>query len=1013
MTFQPLHLGLLLAPLALAVLVAALLLWLTKSPAVRNVAGLVFLIITPFALACACCLAFPMTLVSPAGLLLCIPLALALWVFRPPTTLLTTLRALAFLLVVYALAGVALRLPSRNGTVVVVADRSLSMPANSEAQQKEWIDLVQKHASSDDRLAVVSFGQDVLLEHHPDSTDKFGNFSPTIGRNASSLGEALETGLSLIPRDTPGRVLILSDGKWTGRDPAALAPLALSRDVGLDYRSQERLNVADLAIARIDAPSVVSTGESFLINAWVQVPAAQEIEFTLKKGDRTISTGKRKVTAGLNRLTFRDRGTIAGNQGYTLEVSAADEKERSKDPIPENNVAKILVGVGGPRPLLHLSETQRSGLASLMQEGGLQVRSRRPKQVNWTLEELSRYSAVVLENVPADQIGHVGMETLAAWVKETGSGLMMTGGRSSYGPGGYYKSPLEPILPVSMELRNEHRKLSLAICVALDRSGSMSVPVGGGKKKMDLANLGAAQVIDLLGPQDEFACFAVDTQAHEIAPLGKLTDKDAVRSKVLRIESQGGGIYMYVALAKAAETVMKATAGTKHIILFADAADAEEPGLPGNPNAYKDLLAKVTKAGITVSVIALGRETDQDANLCKDFAERGKGRCFFTDKPEELPRVFAQDTFVVARNTFVDEPTRIRHTPGLDLLTDQKLPSPDNLVLGGFNLCYLRPNANLASITLDEEYKAPVVASWRVGTGRVLCYTGEADGKYAGTVPKWDRVGDFYTSLARWTAGSTSPLKHNMLLTQEVREGVNLIQLHFDPERKGDPFSGLPKVSTLRGLAGHPPKLSTAALRWTGADTMALEVPLDGGETTLTTVDVPGHGPVSLSPVCLPYSPEFKPSQAERGTATLERLARATGGKERIELASIWQDLPRQPRQIPIGKWLAVAAAVLVLLEVFERRTLLLSALMRRRKKAASEAEPKPRETRRPAVARSQTPAAAAPASMPAIAAKDRVAPAEKEVVPPGPAPAAPRGEAAGIADALRKARQRAQKRTE
>ena len=41
----------------------------------------------------------------------------------------------------------------------------------------------------------------------------------------------------------------------------------------------------------------------------------------------------------------------------------------------------------------------------------------------------------------------------------------MTGGRSSYGPGGYYKSPLEPILPVSMELRNEHRKLSLAMVV--------------------------------------------------------------------------------------------------------------------------------------------------------------------------------------------------------------------------------------------------------------------------------------------------------------------------------------------------------------------------------------------------------------------------------------------------------------------------------------------------------------------------------------------------------------------
>ena len=80
------------------------------------------------------------------------------------------------------------------------------------------------------------------------------------------------------------------------------------------------------------------------------------------------------------------------------------------------------------------------------------------------------------------------MENLAAWVKGTGSGFMMTGGKNAYGPGGYFRSQLEPIMPVSMELRQEHRKLALAIVVAMDRSGSMAAPAGGGKTKMDLAN---------------------------------------------------------------------------------------------------------------------------------------------------------------------------------------------------------------------------------------------------------------------------------------------------------------------------------------------------------------------------------------------------------------------------------------------------------------------------------------------------------------------------------------------
>src|SRR6185369_2692902 len=115
------------------------------------------------------------------------------------------------------------------------------------------------------------------------------------------------------------------------------------------------------------------------------------------------------------------------------------------------------------------------------------------------------------------------------------------------------------------------------------------------------------------------------------------------------------------------------------------------------------------------------------------------------------------------------------------------------------------------------------------------------------------------------------------------------------------------------------PETTRGNLRWTGADTLSMEIPLTGTETTLTTVEVPGYGPVPLPPVCLPYSPEFKPDQNDRGLATLERLGRSTGGKERVEVAGIWKDLPRVPRMIPIGRWLLGLALGLLLVEVLER----------------------------------------------------------------------------------------------
>jgi uncharacterized membrane protein len=679
--------------------------------------------------------------------------------------------------------------------------------------------------------------------------------------------------------------------------------------VPIDFRLLERSAVADLAIARVDAPPSVGPNEAFLLTAWVRSPTAGKAICTLTRSGGEPIRRELDVVPGLNRVVFRDKAAESGNQSYSLTVESPGTTD---DPVPENNAARILVGVSGPKPVLHVTPNARSGLADLLRKGGLRVVARQAERCEWTLEELSKYSSVVLENVPAEKVGDAGMKTLAAWVRETGSGLMMTGGRHAYGPGGYYKSPLEPVMPVSMELRNEHRKLSMAIVVALDRSGSMAASAGGGKAKMDLANLGTVAVVDLLGPNDEIGVIAVDSEPHTVTELHKATDKPAIRDKVLRIQSMGGGIYVYEALVAAAKMIEPAKAGTRHIILFADAADAEQPG------DYKPLLEKIVGAGMTVSVVALGTEKDPDANLLKDIADRGKGRCFFTDKPEELPRLFAQDTFVVARNTFIDEPTPVRASPALPELLGRGFDLTKSV--GGYNLTYLRPEARLGAQTVDE-YNAPLVAAWQAGSGRVLCYTGEADGEFLGELGKWPEVGEWFSSLGRWTAGPAGGLGDGMLLTQDVRNGIAEVRLHLDPDRKADPFAGTPRASVLTATPGRPPTARKYDLRWEGLDTLSLSVPLQGTETVLATVDVPGQPPVSLPPACLPYSPEFRMPEGEPGGAVLARLARSTGGSERVDLAGLWKEMPRQARLVPAAPVLLLAAVVLLILEVLERRT--------------------------------------------------------------------------------------------
>ena len=145
-----------------------------------------------------------------------------------------------------------------------------------------------------------------------------------------------------------------------------------------------------------------------------------------------------------------------------------------------------------------------------------------------------------------------------------------------------------------MELKSEHRKLAVALAIAMDRSGSMSVGIGGGKTKMDLADSGAANAIDLLEPMDQVTVFAIDSEATKTIPLTRIENKKAeLGAKARKIRSSGGGIYVYVALKAAWEELKKSPAGTRHVILFSDANDSEEPG------DYKNLIKEPIGAQAT------------------------------------------------------------------------------------------------------------------------------------------------------------------------------------------------------------------------------------------------------------------------------------------------------------------------------------------------------------------------------------------------------------------------------
>ncbi len=863
---------------------------------------------------------------EPGWLLLLAPLILTFrWL--PGSRFLRIVHFAVAVVVILALARIELKLDSSRGHLIVVCDRSDSMPPANDSRLLETLGILEKARPSGSKLAIVGFGRQVVVERGI-GEGEFGGFTGAVDPSGSRLPEALRTALALVESDASARVLVVSDGLTDGTRLESAANEAAAREIPVDYRHVARSRAGDVAIERFDLPQTAASRESYLLSAWVTSDRNREVTFTLRREEKVLAQGTRGLQPGRNRLTFRDIAADAGVREYELLIDAGE------DETPENNRGRAVVSVSGPKPVLHVSEgTTR--LAALLREGGLDVETLTGEALQTrgvSLGLLGRYSAVVLENVSAQRLGTLGMETLAQWTTQAGNGLWITGGKNSYAVGGYYRSPLEEIMPLSMELRKEQRKVAVAMVVVLDRSGSMAVPVAGGKTKMDLANVGTAEVYNMLTPMDEFACIAVDSAPHVVVPLTPVDAGKSAKAKILSIESMGGGIFVYEGLKAAVRELKTATAGVRHMILFADAADAEEPG------DYKKLLDVCRAAGITCSVIGLGSKSDPDGALLEDVAKRGGGRAFFTNQPTDLPRLFAQDTFVVARNSFVDTPISIAATAGLTTLTGEgfsEIPA-----VGGYNMAYLRPGATLA-VVAEDEYKTPILGAWHSGLGRVLCYTGEMDGKYTGPIGRWDKAGSFLTTLGRWTAGADRPLPPEMLPQQKLVGETNQVRLYLDPARQGEPFKEMPKVHVLFGSRDGAPSGETYTMRWETPDILQVDVPMRTDDVALATVEVPGKGKANLGPVCLPYSREYQPYPPGTGGGNLRLLAKITGGRERSDLETIWADLPERPRFFPLAPWLAMLAAGLILTEVFQRRTGWLT--FGRRRRPVPQTAPEPR----------------------------------------------------------------------
>lgn len=216
-------------------------------------------------------------------------------------------------------------------------------------------------------------------------------------------------------------------------------------------------------------------------------------------------------------------------------------------------------------------------------------------------------------------------------------------------------------------LEADARRPPVSLAVVLDRSGSMA------GEKLARAKEAAALVVERLRADDELAILTYDDGVDLLAPIGPLTNRDAILARLRAIEP-GGSTALYAGVAKGAEELRRSRAraqlgkqpGAARVYRVILLSDGQANVGPSSPAELARLGASLAREGTSVSTIGLGLGYNED--LMAGLARAADGNHAFVEGADQLARIFDAElgevTQVVAQELGVD----VRLGPGVRCL---------------------------------------------------------------------------------------------------------------------------------------------------------------------------------------------------------------------------------------------------------------------------------------------------------------------------------------------------------
>ncbi len=965
----------------------------------------------------------PIQFDQPLWLLLAPILWLAFWFIArhslaglSPTLRWTAIvvRALVVLLIAGAIAEPHWRRRAEDLAAVLVIDSSASMPGETLTRTKQWIDESLADAKPGDRLGLVTAAKEPFVQSLPSSRVRALEVTHSGDPDATDLASSIRLAMAVLPDDAARRLVLVSDGNETAGSLLAAAEAAKAANVPIDVWPVEYRIDREVALERLVAPPTARAGQTANVRFVFRTtaPANTRIpgRLTLLLNDQPVDlngpdagvSARIELEGGVASQVVPVMLPTGGPQRFRAVFEPDDP---SLDAVATNNESLAVTFVESEGRILFLADDliAHEPLLNALRVAGLDVVAQPTPATFESVVELSAYDAVFLAGAQSYGFSRRQQEELRAYVHDGGGGLIVTGGPSAFGAGGWIGSPLADAFPLLLDPPQKQQLPRGALALLMH---SCEMPEGNfWGQKVAIAAVEALSRLDLVGVIEWDWNSGGVKWAYPMAPVGDRTDvKRAINNLVF-----GDMPDFNAAMIATHKALSEAQAGQKHCIIISDG----DPSGPGTP-----LIQRFIDAGITISTVAVFPHTSgaggPDMQKMQNIALATGGNYYFVNTRNQLanlPQIFIKEAQTVLRSLIWEgepfTPTVINAgaIPGSPL---RGLSAPPAIT--GYVVTADREGLALTSMRSPTD--DPILAQWQHGLGRVVAYTSEASSRWNSAWLSWSQFSMFWEQQTRWAMRPTGASNLDVVTEQRGDETiVSVDALGPDGDRLN--FARIFGRVVRPDLSGEP-----IELRMVGPGRYEGRFKSDDSGAYLLNLryeaEITSEGGAAAVDRGIVQAAVVRSGGDERraltsNTALLRRVADITGGRVLTGSARLDGVFDRAGLPMPVARrsmWLvfAVAGVGLFLVDVAVRRVRidiralprLLRAGLARRREASEKQIDALRAARQRAKQAADERAAASSAATKFEAPKDGASGASLDIVTKDqPAPVADRRSAA------------------